>query len=158
MPATDFGAVFEAHHAAVLRLAYLLVGDRTLAEDLTADAFARTYPRWRRGRIDDVGAYLRRAVVNGARSWGRRDSTARRYLPRLVEPDVADDLSAERDRLWWALGQLSPRQRAVLVLRYYEDRSEAEIAALLGVSRGTVKTLASRGLARMRDLLEREAR
>ena len=157
-PRGDVAAAYATHHHRVLRLAYLLSGDRHVAEDLAADVFARL---WARGcdDVDDVGAYLRRAAVNAANSRWRRLATQRTGLARwcsretvvVADPSsaIADDL-ARSDALWQALAALPPRQRTVLVLRYYEDLSEAEIAETLGVGRGTVKSSAARGLARLR--------
>lgn len=155
----DLAAAYAAHHHAVLRLAHVLTGDRHVAEDLTADVFVRLGVRGCDG-IDDLGAYLRRAVANAATSRWRRRATQRhatvRWASREPEPvtdptsSVDDDL-ARSDVLWQALATLPPRQRTVLVLRYYEDLSEAEIAEVLGVGRGTVKSSAARGLARLRE-------
>jgi len=146
----------------LLRSAVLLVG-RASAEDLLQGALERTYRHWPRVARGTPEAYVRRAMVNSAAGrWRRR---------RLVEvplddevgtgtgtgtggwtgaPDHADQLSA-RDQLMRALMTLPARQRAVLVLRYFEDRSEAEVAAVLGCGVGSVKKHASRGLARLRE-------
>jgi RNA polymerase sigma-70 factor (sigma-E family) len=153
-----FGALFEAQRAGLLRLAYLLTGDAGVAEDVVADAFASMYPRWRSGRVDEPGAYLRRAVVNQIRGRFRRNATRRRYESSVAPPGAAppDDGFAERERVRRALLALPPGKRAVVALRYLEDRSEAETAALLGVSIGTVKSQASHGLEQLRRALHEE--
>jgi RNA polymerase sigma-70 factor (sigma-E family) len=154
----DFVDVFHAHRVAALRLAYLLTGDASLAEDVVADAFARMYGKWRRNRIDDPRAYLRRAVVNQVRGRFRRSATRRKHDAgsRWSEPTsgAADEGIADRDRLRRALSLLSPRQRTTVVLRIVEDLSEADTAALLGVSTGTVKAHLSRGIERLRAALD----
>ena len=151
----DYAEVFARHHGRLLRVAELVAGDPQLAADAVAEAFARTYPHWRRGRVDDVGAYLRRAVLNEVqRTWRRR-----RTLPAPVRADAAgaDEGVAERDRVWRALEQLSTRQRAAVVLRFYEDLSEADIALALGIPVGTVKSTTSRALDKLRVTLEERA-
>jgi RNA polymerase sigma-70 factor (sigma-E family) len=158
--ALAFVDVFQAHQAAALRLAYLLTGDAGLAEDVVADAFARMYGRWRRDRIHDPRAYLRRAIVNQVRGRFRRTATRRKHdvSTRWSEStsDAADEGIADRDRLRRALSVLPPRQRATVVLRMLEDLSEFDTAALLGVSTGTVKSHLSRGIERLRAALDEE--
>jgi RNA polymerase sigma-70 factor (sigma-E family) len=137
----------------LLRTAYLLVHDWALAEDLLQTALARAWEAWR--RIDgDPEPYVRRILVNTyASSWRRR---WRGELPTADFPETGaevaspDGVVVERDRVWRALRQLPRRQRAVLVLRYFEDLSEAEVADTLGCSVGTVKSQASRALAKLR--------
>ena len=151
-----FTEFFGANQQRALRLAYLLTGDRQLAEDIAAEAFARVLARWS-DDIRDPGAYLRRAVVNTVNSSFRRRGTERRMGPLLHVPTDDRDRVAggvvDRDVVLAALAQLPPQQRTVLVLRYYDDRSEAEIARILGISAGSVKSNASRGLARLRELV-----
>ena len=157
----SFAAVFNAHHRDAVRLAYLLTSDAAQAEDIVAEAFAKVYVRWKRGEVRDVGAYLRRAVANEANSKLRRRYVERREAGRQRGDDrgvrLLDDQAADRDEVWSALGHLPARQRQAVVLRYYEDLSEAETAEVLGVSVGTVKSQVSRGLARMQTLLEQPA-
>jgi RNA polymerase sigma-70 factor (sigma-E family) len=155
--ADAFELVFERHRDRALRLAYVLCGDATVAEDLVAEAFARMYPKWRRGGIGDAGAYLRRAVVNQVNGRFRRlayqrrvDATAAR-APGATTIDVA---VAQREDLRVALLTLPPRMRAAVVLRHLEDLSEADTAALLGISVGAVKSSVARGLERLRTMLE----
>lgn len=161
--AASFAEVFNAHHRRAVRLAWLLTGDPHVAEDVVADAFAKVWVQWERGRVDDVGPYLRRAVVNQANSRGRRKLLERREEQRRSGDDrgvrLHDDHLADRDEVWQALGMLPPRQRQTVVLRYYEDLSEADTAETLGVSVGTVKSQVSRGLDRLRELIgEQHAR
>jgi RNA polymerase sigma-70 factor (sigma-E family) len=153
-----YAAVYRAHLEPLLRFAWLLCGDRHQAEDVVAEAFARVFPQWRRGNVSEPYAYLRRAVVNEVTSRGRRRvleareerrrSGSRRGAGRL------DELVAERGVVVEALRRLPVRQRAVLVLRYYDDLTEREVADLLGLSVGTVKSHAARGLERLRAELE----
>jgi RNA polymerase sigma-70 factor (sigma-E family) len=158
--AADFADVVRAHQSAALRLAYLLTGDAGLAEDVVADAFAGMYARWRHDRILDARAYLRRAVVNQIRGRFRRTATRRRHQARITRSrltsDAADEGIADRERLRRALLLLPVRQRAAVALRILEDLSEADTATLLGVSTGTVKTHLSRGLERLRVVLDEE--
>jgi RNA polymerase sigma-70 factor (sigma-E family) len=139
--------------AAVLRFAGVLTGDRALAEDVVQEVLIRAHARWRKiGRLDHPESYIRRMIVNEFISSKRRTW---RFVPTgtelAVEP-VADHASrhAERDALLAELGKLPRRQRAVLVLRYYEGLSDQEIATLLGCAPGTVRGYASRALAALR--------
>lgn len=151
-----FGELFADEHVRLLRLAFLISGDHDQAEEAVAEAFARCYPRWRRGGVDNGPAYLRTAVVNELRRRGRRTTTLEKRL-RATTPTAGegqfDEAAAERDVLVRALQELPVQQRAAVVLRFYDDRSEAETAALLGVSAGAVKTHVHRGLIRLRSLL-----
>jgi len=155
-----FQSFIVARSGALLRTAYLLVGDRHRAEDLLQTALVKTFVKW--PGIRDAGAlegYVRRTMATTATSWWRGRRFRERVVETLPETAATDDLdpSLERDRLWSHLRQLPPRQRAVLVLRYYEGLSEAEIADTLGFSRGTVKSHASRGLAALRRRLADDA-
>jgi RNA polymerase sigma-70 factor (sigma-E family) len=154
----EYAAVFARHQGRLLRVAELVAMDADVAADAVAEAFARTYPHWRKGRVDDVGAYLRRAVLNEvSRTWRKRRPVA---MPAAVASDRADrgaDDVVERDRVVRALTTLPLRQRAAIVLRYYDDLSEADIAQTLGVAPGTVKSTLSRGLDRLRVLLQEGA-
>jgi RNA polymerase sigma-70 factor (sigma-E family) len=151
----EYAAVFARHQGRLLRVAELVAMDPDIAADAVAEAFARTYPHWRRGRIDDIGAYLRRAVVNEvSRTWRQRRPVA---VPVSVVSDGADDGVVERDRVLRALTTLPFRQRAAVVLRYYDDLSEADIAQTLGIAPGTVKSTLSRALDRLRVLLQEGA-
>jgi len=152
-----FAELFAQHYAAALRLAALLEGDRARAEDIVCDVFARVYGRLHRGQVSDVSPYIRRAVVNAVRGGWRRRQVERRHASAWAEVDGRDALETivvERDAVWRALQQLPPGRRRVVVLRYYEDLSEAEVARLLRISVGTVKSQAAKGLAALQTLLE----
>lgn len=156
----SFAAVYVQHRSSALRLAYLLCGNADRAEEAVAEAFCQVYPRWLAGKVADPGAYLRRAVVNELRSRGRRRllelrEERRRSLDRSTIEDVAQH-AVERDRVRFALAALPIRQRAAVVLRFYQDLPEAQVAAALGISVGTVKSSVSRGLARLRAALQEE--
>ncbi len=155
----DFAEAYRVHGAGAAQLAYLLCGDRHRAEDAVAEAFARTYPLWKRGRVDDIGAYVRRAVVNEVRSRGRRQVLERREETRRSGggrgPRAPDEQVADRDAVLQALQRLPVRQRAAIVLRFYEDRSDTDAAAVLGVRVGTVRSQVWKGLQTMRRLLEK---
>jgi RNA polymerase sigma-70 factor (sigma-E family) len=147
--------LFFAHHRRLVGLASLLVADQQSAEDVVQEAFAGLHRRWRRLRDPNAAvAYLNRAVVNGSRDSLRRRRRAGAAMLRLV-PRSEQLASAEHeavqhqqaDQLWAAVTALPLRQRQVLVLRYYLDQSEAEIADTLEITRGSVKTHASRGIA-----------
>ena len=144
-----------ARSPALLRTAYLLTGDRSDAEDLLQTALAKTYLAWDRIREREaIDGYVRRVMVNTRTSWWRRrkvDEYPTDQLPeRRTDRDATEDL-ALHDALWSALATLPKRQRAMVVLRYYEDLSEAETAEILGVSVGTVKSTTSRALVKLRD-------
>lgn len=154
----DLAELFRHHHERLLRIAYLLSGDQRVAEDLVADAFAKAYRHLARGRVDDPGAYLRRAVVNGwKRQIGRRmRDRERAHGLRIGWEHAFEDASVERERVLAALATLSARQRAVVVLRFLDDLSEAETATALGISPGAVKTHSHRALARLRTTLQED--
>ncbi|MEV6964189.1 SigE family RNA polymerase sigma factor [Hamadaea sp. NPDC051192] len=150
--------VFAAHRLALVRLAILLVDDLPTAEDVVQDAFAGLVRSHGDGAdINDQLAYLRRAVVNNAGSVLRRRRTARGYVPPHepgpAGPESEALLADEHREVLTALRRLGQRQREVLVLRYWSDLSEAEIAATLDISKGAVKSLASRGVAALREHL-----
>jgi RNA polymerase sigma-70 factor (sigma-E family) len=151
---TAFRDFVESRWQALVRIAYLLVGDHGYAEDLVQVALVRTHRNWHRiERRDAPEAYVRKVLVNLAsshwrRRWRHREHPAEQVPDRAV-PDATEHAD-RRDELWSALQLLPPRMRAVLVLRYFEDLSEAQIAAALGCSTGSVKSQASRGLARLR--------
>lgn len=151
----DFSEFFTATWARMYRTALAITRVPDQAEDAVQSAYASVYAHWATvQRSDHPEAYLRRAVVNEVRSTRRR-AWWRRERPIDAVPEHSPEGSHEetavaRDELWDALQDLAPGQRAVLVLRYYEDLSEAEIARVLGVSRGTVKSQASAALAALR--------
>lgn len=152
-----FAEIFAAHHAEALRVAFLLTGDRHLAEDVVAEAFLKVYRAWQRGGVRQPRAYLRRAVVNEVSSRFRRLAIERREAARQRGDDrgarSSEEDIADADVLAGALRRLPPRQRTAVVLRYYADLGEAETALAMGVSVGTVKSATSRGLASLRSLL-----
>jgi RNA polymerase sigma-70 factor (sigma-E family) len=140
------------HGPPLLRFAYVLVGDRALAEDLVQEALLKAHRRWDvHGPAEYPEAYVRRVVVNEFIRWRRRRSSGERVgpVPEQGERDTASE-SAERDLVWRSLRELPARQRAVLVLRYYDARSDAEIAAVLGCAEGTVRSLAARAFEMLR--------
>jgi RNA polymerase sigma-70 factor (sigma-E family) len=146
----DFREFVASRSGALLRTAYLLTGDRQHAEDLLQTALMRCYAHW--SRVESPEAYVRRAMVTTATGWRRRrwvGEVPTADLPEGATTDEAASVDVRADVLR-LLAQLGPRQRAVVVLRFYEDRSEGEVAALLGISVGTVKSQASRALARLR--------
>ena len=135
--------LYHRERAAMVRLAHLLTGSAPAAEDVVQDAFVRLHPVL--DRVDDPGAYLRRTVVNLCHSQHRRSGVERRWLARQPPADVV--LTPEMDETWRALARLSPAQRQVLVLRFYLDLRVEDIADLLGLRAGTVKSTLHRGLA-----------
>ncbi|SCF18334.1 RNA polymerase sigma-70 factor, sigma-E family [Micromonospora haikouensis] len=160
MTEDSFREFVEIRYADLLRTAYLLTGSRHAAEDLVQSALIRVMRRWR--HVDNPVAYVRRIMVNERVSlwhrFGSREFLAgvtgawRLHAGQSRGPDVADDVVL-RDEVLTALLGLPPRMRAVLVLRYWEDLPEAQIAEALRCSVGTVKSQASRGLARLRAVL-----
>ena len=153
--------LYAAHRLRLVRLAVLLVDDQESAEDVVQDVFARLQQGWRLDDQNKALAYLQRAVVNGCRSTLRRRRTARLYVvPHEAPPPGPDDvtvLAEEHREVLAALQRLTTRQREVLVLRYWSDLPEHEIAATLGISRGTVKSTASRALDALERILEERA-
>jgi RNA polymerase sigma-70 factor (sigma-E family) len=137
----------------LLRTAYLLMQDWAAAEDLTQAALVKAWLAWPR-LDDDPEAYVRKIIVPTHVSWWRRRWRHRELTTGHPpeRPNAANEAAAvdERDALWRALGRLPAGQRAVIVLRFYEDMTEAQVANILGCSAGTVKSQASRALARLR--------
>jgi RNA polymerase sigma-70 factor (sigma-E family) len=154
----SFEEYVTARGAALLRFAYVLSGDRYLAEDLVQEVLARIHGRWRRmAHVDQPDAYLRTAIVRQFLSWRRRRASGETPTDPLPEQISAADTAtrhAVQDEMWRLLASLPRRQRAVLVLRFYEDLPDPEIAAVLGCRETTVRVHASRGLARLRRLLQ----
>ncbi|MBM2623308.1 SigE family RNA polymerase sigma factor [Actinoplanes sp. LDG1-06] len=153
-PADDgFRAFVEQQWGPLVRLAYLLTGDRGYAEDLVQAALEKTHRKWARvSRMEAPVAYVRRAMVNTATSWRRRRRVSE--VPLLTnDGPITDPYGSveHRQQVVAALRTLPPRMRAVLVLRYFGDLGETEIAETLGCSVGTVKSQASRGLERLRE-------
>jgi RNA polymerase sigma-70 factor (sigma-E family) len=153
--------LYQRSAPAAVRLAYLMTGDRSVAEDITQDAFVRVSGRLahlrERGAFD---AYLRRAVVNLAKNHHRRRSVERAFLDRTrpasaIESPGHEHGLVERAATMAALGRLPQRQRAALVLRFYEDLSEDAIAQILRCRNGTVRSLVTRGVQALRADLAR---
>jgi RNA polymerase sigma-70 factor (sigma-E family) len=146
----EFDPFVVARSQALLRTAYLLVRDEALAEDLLQTALTKAWFAWE--RIEgEPERYVRRILVNTAASWWRRRWHRERPTEDLPERRTQDarDTGGDRD-LWDAVGRLPARQRAVVVLRYLEDRTEAETDDLMGCSVGTVKSQCSKALAKLR--------
>ena len=156
--AENLGEAFQEHHAELVRLAAFILGDRGSGEDVVQDVFVRMHQRGH-PMDGDMLPYLRAAVVNSCRSALRRRLLIRRHAdkhspcPPLTAEEAAM-LSEDRRQVLVALATLPPRRREVLVLRYYLELSEAEIADMLGISHGTVKSTAARGLAALARALK----
>jgi len=153
---TEFEALWEAEFTNAFRTAYLLIGDRETAADIAQEAFARAFARWDQvGNMGRPDAWMRQVVHNLAVTWLRRRAIASRILLRsssgattATEPSMADD------ELMTALTRLTPAQRAVVVLRFFDDLSIEEVARITGKRPGTVRALTSQGLARLRKLID----
>jgi RNA polymerase sigma-70 factor (sigma-E family) len=144
-----FEQFVAARSATLLRTAYLLTRDHGLAEDLLQTALTKAYLAW--SRIDgDPEPYVRRILVNTYSSWWRRKWRGEHPTDELPETPHHHDRLGESGDLWEALGRLPRRQRAVVVLRFFEDLTEAQTAEMLGVTVGTVKSQASKALAKLR--------
>jgi RNA polymerase sigma-70 factor (sigma-E family) len=151
----EFRAFFAREYSRLCWLGFLLTGSGTEGEELAQEALVRIWWRWRLGRRPaDPARYARRVLVNRRRSLLRRAAVEARSLARARAEDVAPPAGNERAMvLWEAVQALPARQRAVLVLRYKEDLTEAEVARLLGMPVGTVKSVSHRALARLRQRL-----
>jgi RNA polymerase sigma-70 factor (sigma-E family) len=157
----DFADFFAAAWPRLLRTTYAVTGDLQLAEDTLQTAFARAYAAWARvSRADEPLAYVRRMAINAALQHHRRASTRRESVVEVIreqpQRDPEDDWLAH-DEVWIAIRALPPRQRAVVVLRYYEDLSERQIADVLRCRPGTVKSQSSAALATLRARLTEDA-
>jgi RNA polymerase sigma-70 factor (sigma-E family) len=149
-----FRAFADAHQHRLMRLAYLLTGDIHLAEDLLQSVLVRMFGKWPKLRhVDRPEAYARRTMVNQYISWRRRRVAGEVSIAEPPErAHSPEDSTVLRIVLHQALMRLTPKQRAVLVLRFYEDRTERNVADLLGCSVGTVKSQTHHALARLRAL------
>jgi RNA polymerase sigma-70 factor (sigma-E family) len=149
-----FEQLCRDEYAAVVRTAYLITGDREESLDLAQEALARAYERWRSvSQLDRPGAWVHRVVVNLAISWRRKQKV--RLTKQVSVPTASAPGPEPPDlELLAALRQLSTAQRAVVVLRYYTDQSIEDVAQALGKRPGTVRALASQGLARLRESLQ----
>ena len=139
----DLLALYRQRYEPMVRLAYLLTGDRSVAEELVQDAFVAVHRHW--GHTTSPGGYLRTSVVNSARSWHRR-----RALEERRRPARPADTRLAADEMWDVLQRLPDRQREAVVLRFYEDLPDADIARVLGCRLPTVRTAIHRGLAALR--------
>jgi len=154
---SEFKDFFEAEFRPLRRLGYLLTGDWSEAEDLAQEAMVRTYRSWSSIRDRErPGAYARTVLVNRRRSLLRRSVIAQRHAEQLRSEEYAPDFGEDGMLLWNAIASLPRRQRAALVLRFYEDLPEAEIAQILQAPVGTVKSLVHRGIAKLRERLGSE--
>lgn len=157
-PATSeaLRATFQTHYARLVRLSFLLADDPSLAEDIVQDAFVRSARRI--AELDENARlpYLRTAVVNGWRNQRRHVGVEQRWAPALgAESNFEQGAAEDRSAMWQWICALPARQRACLVLRYYEDLPEHEIAQLLGCRTGTVKSQISRALTKLRRVVDR---
>lgn len=143
-----FDGFYRAHYESLVRLGYLLTFSEEVARDLVHDVFVRVYGRF--DGLDDPLPYLRRSVVNASRSWHRRRRLER---TRTAEAGAAPHAAFEADELFDVLARLPSRQRAAIVLRFYEQMHDDEIAALLHCRPGTVASLVHRGCARLRSAI-----
>ncbi|MEU8663838.1 SigE family RNA polymerase sigma factor [Actinoplanes philippinensis] len=153
----DFDEFVTGRGRALLKFAYVLSGDAHLAEDLVQEVLARLHRRWDRiAAMDHVEAYVRTAIVRQFLSWRRRRAYREAVLAEVPEPapsDAPEHRVVARDQMWTLLRGLPRAQRAVLVLRFYCDLPDSEIAALLGCGKSTVRSQATRALAQMRTTL-----
>jgi RNA polymerase sigma-70 factor (sigma-E family) len=150
----SFEEYATARQAHLIRLAYLMVRDHHLAQDLAQESLARVYENWRRINADgNPDAYVRKVMLNQLLTWRRRRAWSERPVADLGDQAVADQSAATDDRAAMAvvLGELPMRQRAVIVLRFYEDLDDTAIADILGCSPATVATHAKRALSHLRS-------
>lgn len=148
--------LYDLHIDEAVRLGYLLTGDEQIAQDLAHEGFVRVLTRFADlRRKDSFPAYLRRTIVNLARDRYRRGVLQRRYEYTKVRTDIPSDQPdiGLRDGLWRALQLLPPRQKAAVVLRYYEDLSEAQVGEVMDCSAGAVKSLVARGMEKLREVV-----
>ena len=155
-------AIYSAHYRSLVRLAVLLVRDVATAEEVVQDSFIAMHDAWRRLRDSEKAlSYLRQSVVNRSRSVLRHrvvvDRNAPKPAPDMPSAEQGAISRLERTAVIAALRTLPPRQREALVLKYYADLSEAQIAATMGISQGAVKSHTARGMASLRTVLEMEA-
>jgi RNA polymerase sigma-70 factor (sigma-E family) len=155
-------ALYTEHYRPLVRLAALLVRDMATAEEIVQDSFVAMHANWRRIRDSaKASSYLRQCVVNGSRSVLRHRMVADRHVlqppPDMPSAEQGAIVQLQRSAVVAALHGLPPRQREALVLRYYADLSEAQIASAMGITRGAVKSHTARAMTALRDALEHEA-
>jgi RNA polymerase sigma-70 factor (sigma-E family) len=156
----DFKAFYESEGRRVRELAYFLVGDRHLAADLSQEAFLRAFRSWNRIKKKDPGPYVRRALVNLCKNSHRRRAVEKKHwgsAPSAIGSTAGPNVE-EKARVVEALRELSPMRRAAVLLRYYEDLSDEQIAATLDRPLGTVKSDIRRSLEQLRPLLDESVR
>lgn len=148
----DLAILFEELMPGLVRLAHLLTGSLQLAEEAVQDAFVTVYQR--RAEIEKPEQYLRRVVVNNCHSRTRRRGVEKRKLQVVASGSTHTEWPPEVDEVWDLLADLSARQRTALVLRFYQDLTIPDIAEVMGVRPGTVKSLVHRGLAQLKERIE----
>lgn len=157
----DTATLYRRHAPALHRLAFLMTGDRESADDIVQEAFVRMIARLGHVRnVDRLDYYLRRTVVNVTNGYFRRRAVERRHAQRRSEAtahDVPTEIAMSQD-LGTSLRRLPVRQRAALILRYYEDLTEADVGEVMGISRRAASSLISRGLAALREEQKEAAR
>ena len=146
-----FVTLYDEAYLAMVRLAHLLTGSNEVGEEIAQDAFVQAYRRF--DTLENPGGYVRTSVVNGCRSWQRRQGTERRWLQRTSPAGSA--APSTRGELADVLATLPFRERAAVVMRFYEDRTSEEIASALDCRPGTARSLVSRGLERLRGVIEK---
>jgi RNA polymerase sigma factor (sigma-70 family) len=147
--ATTFEEVYRRDFGRMVRVAHLLTGSSEAAEDVVQDAFVQLYARF--ATVGDSGGYLYRSVVNGCRGRHRHRRVVERLRPLAAQPAA---VTTEIDETWSSLRRLSPRRRAVVVLRFYADLPLAEIAVILDCRVGTVKSMLHRAMADLREVID----
>jgi DNA-directed RNA polymerase specialized sigma24 family protein len=148
--APSFEEVYRSSQQRMVRVAFLMTGSNEVAEEVVQDAFVALFQRF--DAIAEPTGYLYRSVVNGCRARHRRQLVADRVRALPLPPSVLPP--PELDETWHAVGKLTPRRRAAIVLRYYADLPLADIAGILGCTTGTVKSLIHRGIAQLKDVIE----
>lgn len=156
---TALTQLYTLHYQGLVRMAAMLLDDRSTSEEVVQDAYVKMHAAWRRIKEPEAAtAYLRTTVINLARSRMRRRQVAQKHAPKPLPDAPSAEVGAlevlERDRVVAALHLLPSRQREALVLRYYADLSESQIADAMGISAGAVKSHASRGMAALRAHLQ----
>lgn len=152
----EFTEFVSAALPRLLRFGHVLTGDPATAEDLVQTALTRSWRAWRLRSIDDPQAYVRKVMVNSYASWYRRKARLETATANPAQGVVINDQALrvdDRDAVWRALLTLPPKQRTVIVLRYYEELTEVEIAAVMGTTAGTVKSQAARALRHLAETL-----
>ncbi len=145
----EFTAFYQTQYMPMVRFAHLLTGSAAIGEELVQEAFIALSQRW--SGVDNPGGYLRTSVLNLSRGYHRRQAVERKYAPR---PQLLASFNPEVDEMWGKVKALPAEFREVIVLRFYEDLQVDEIAQVLQVPAGTVKSRIHRGLAKLREVIE----